>query len=419
MSNEIIQSVRGMRTLKGVNFNNFKNVIDISSRIAKEFNYQGIELPIVEHSEVFHKTLGDTSEIIEKEIYNFTDKGGKSLTLRPEFTAGIMREYIESKSYKTNTPYKYFSYGPAFRYNRPQTGRYRQFYQINFEHIGYQDDFFDAEIIHLAFSILKELKINNVTLELNSLGCKESRANYKNIISTYFQKYKQDLSLENQKKIDKNPIGILDSKQCSDQELIVNAPKIEESYTKSSYLYFDKIKKYLSLLNIDFKINPYLVRGLDYYSNIIFEFKTNISSQQNTLIGGGRYDDLATIMGHQSTPSVGCAGGIDRIANMINDQISILDPNSCVIIPISKEFNEISILLAKKLRDSKIKVMLDFMSDIGKQILRAANSNIKFAIFIGEEELRRNQYKVKNLITKEEERIPFHNIFAIFENNNK
>lgn len=398
MSNKLLP-LRGMKDLMPDDFCLHDHIKNISKNIGSLYGFTEVATPILEYTEVFDRTLGDTSDVISKEIYSFLDRKGRSIALRPEFTAGVMRAFI-SNSCNNNLPFKAFSYGPVFRYDRPQEGRQRQFYQINFEHIGADGAFADAEIIKLASHILAELGLVDITLELGSLGCTESRVKYQEALVQYFSAYYDQLSADSQRRLQKNPLRILDSKEEGDKKIVKDAPIIANYYTNQASDYFDQVKEYLSILGVQYKVNPRLVRGLDYYSHTAFEFTTDRLGAQGTVLAGGRYDGLCKLMGGEPTPAIGFAAGIERIAMLLDFKKIV--PKLSFIIPIGPEVEEYAINLSTLLRQQGISVMIDFNGKIGKRVQRAISSFAQFIIFVGADELSNGKYKVKNLELQEE-----------------
>ena len=334
MSNNL-QPIRGMKDLLPDDYQAQSSIIKTAEDVATIFGYRTMSTPITEYTSVFARTLGDTSEVVSKEMYSFLDRSDESITLRPEFTAGIMRAFI-SNGLHHQVPLRFFSYGPVFRYDRPQAGRQRQFHQINFEYLGADGPYTDAEMLKMAQTLLTDLGImDNITLELNSIGCTESRAKYTEALTAYFSKYKNDLSPESQLRLEKNPLRILDSKSEQDKKLIPDSPVITGYYTDESKEYFDKVLEYLDILDVKYTLNPRLVRGLDYYSHTAFEFTTDKLGAQSTVLAGGRYDGLSKIMGGPELPAIGFAAGIERIALMREYQAKFARP--IVIVPIGDE----------------------------------------------------------------------------------
>jgi len=395
-----IQPLRGMKDLLPADYRIHDYIISKARNIGKLYGYQSMSTPIIEYTKVFDRSLGETSDVISKEIYSFLDKSNDSIALRPEFTAGIIRSFI-SNNLQQNLPLKFFSHGPVFRYDRPQAGRQRQFHQLNFEYIGAENAYCDAETIKLASDILVGLEIDKDTvLQLNSLGCNESRNLYQQKLVEYFTDYKDKLSEDSQKRLGKNPLRILDSKDENDQKIVSSSPLMADYYTLESQKYFDDLLKYLDLLDVNYTINPRLVRGLDYYCHTAFEFTTSSLGAQSTILAGGRYDGLCSTMGGAPTPAIGFAAGIERLALMRNYDLHA--PKPVFIMPIADSNLQYCLKIADQLRAQGIIIILDAMGKIAKRMQRANAAKAKYVIFIGDEEQASNSFKLKDLDKQEE-----------------
>jgi histidyl-tRNA synthetase len=396
-----LQSLRGMKDLFGEEFQIHNYIIEIAKKISSLYGYEGASTPILEYTKVFDRTLGDTSDVVSKEMYSFLDRNNESVALRPEFTASIIRAFI-SNGLQQKLPLKLFSHGPVFRYDRPQAGRQRQFHQLNCEYIGSNDPYADAEVIKLAAHLLTNLGIiNNVTLEINSLGCRESRAAYQNALTGYFTKYTNELSEDSRKRLEKNnPLRILDSKSEQDKKIASQAPFIADYYTKESRDIFDQVLHNLDILNVTYKVNPRLARGLDYYCHTAFEFITDKLGAQGTVLAGGRYDYLCKLMGGPDVPGLGFAAGIERMALMMDYQHKKVA--FVYVIPIGNECRDYTIKLADYLRTSGVPVALELDGKVQKRMERALKDGAEYIIFAGEEEMKNNNFKLKILATKEE-----------------
>jgi len=383
-------------------------VINTARRIGSYYGFGELDTPIMEFTNVFSRTLGETSDVVNKEMYTFEDRGGNSITLRPEFTAGIMRAVI-SGGMTQNLPLKFFSSGALFRYERPQKGRYRQFHQIDFEIIGIDKPITDIEIIALAKQILAELGIwERITLEINSLGCFESRNNYRKAIYEYFSQYKDELSEDSKARLEKNPMRILDSKDKKDKELGENAPKMSDYYTEEAKSFFDKVLAGLDSLGIEYEINEKLVRGLDYYCHTVFEFTSNELGSQGTVLAGGRYDGLSEMMGGNKIPAVGFAGGIERLCELSNYQE---EQTRCIsVIPIGEQAEAEAIKIATDLRNKDFYVDLGYSGNLKKRLQKANKINAQWAIIIGEEELAKNIVILRDLDSGEQKEVDILNI---------
>jgi histidyl-tRNA synthetase len=398
-----IQPIRGTKDIMNLDALLFNHIVDISRTQSNLFNYNEIITPIFEFSEVFHRTLGDTSDIVSKETYTFMDRDKTSITLRPEFTAGVVRAFIFN-SLTQDLPQKLFSYGPVFRHERPQKARYRQFHQINCEFFGAKGFLSDAETIDLAYSILKNLNLSSIiTLEINSIGDIESRNIYKEKLITYLEKYKNDLSETSLERLYKNPLRILDSKDENDKKILSTAPIMLESMTDFAKKYFDNLLQALTNLNIEYTINPKIVRGLDYYTHTVFEFTTNQLGSQGTVLAGGRYDGLVELMGGPQVPAIGFAAGIERLVELLKLQDHKASINNIYsIIPIGEKAEQAALKIAHTLRHTGIICDLDFSSKVDKRFKRANKLSAKGAIILGDEEISKNTLKYKDLLTGNE-----------------
>ncbi|PPR47200.1 MAG: Histidine--tRNA ligase [Alphaproteobacteria bacterium MarineAlpha5_Bin9] len=415
----IIQPARGTHDYYGDKINLYNRIRSIISKIAKIYDFKEIQTPIFELSNLFKKPLGENSDVILKEMYTFEDKNETMLSLRPEFTTPIIRAAI-SNNLISNLPLKLFSFGPTFRRERPQKGRYRQFNQINFEIFGTHDPYSDVELINLADKFLKEIfSINklieqNITLEINSLGDIHTIQKYKENLTTYYEKYKFDLSEDSVKKIKLNPLRILDSKKEIDNKINLGAPKIKNFYSKESHQAFDKVQSYLNNENISYKINNNLVRGLDYYCHTVFEYKTSNLGTQDTLIGGGRYDGLIKNIGGPDVPGVGWAGGVERILLMLKN----LKENKAIVelIILDDESKEYGTKILSSLRNKNVSTKYSYNKNIKKILKRASNENINFVIIVGENELNNKTFVLKDLKKEKQEIIKIAELDEIIKN---
>lgn len=402
MSNKL-QSLRGTKDLLPEAFSLHEYIINTARKIGELYNYKAMSTPILEYTNVFDRTLGDTSDVVSKEMYSFLDKSGESVSLRPEFTAGIIRAFI-SNGLTHQLPLKFFSHGPVFRYDRPQAGRQRQFHQINFEYIGAEGAVTDAETIKLAQDILSHLGLmDDITLELNSLGDSESRGLYQKKLVEYFTDHKDSLSEDSLKRLEKNPMRILDSKDEGDQKLNANAPLIGDCYSDAAKRYFDNVLQYLDALKVPYVINPRLVRGLDYYCHTAFEFTTKTIGAQSTVLAGGRYDGLSSIMGGPEVPAIGFAAGVERLALMAKYEAS--EDRYVAILPLSENDIAVALEISDYLRQEGLKAVLDVKGKLDKRLARALEKNAQYAIFIGEEERVQQIYKVKDLDNRQEHKV--------------
>lgn len=397
-----MRPVRGMKDLLIDDYAIHNYIESKALEVGKLFAFSQISTPILEYSDVYFRTLGEYSDVVSKETYSFTDRGGDLITMRPEFTAGIMRSVL-SNGLIHNLPLKFFSSGPIFRYDRPQAGRQRQFHQINFEYIGGESSpYIDAQIISLACSFLNSIELlHEVKLEINSLGCTQSRQNYLNFLVKYLENYKNDLSEDSKNRLEKNPLRILDSKSENDRKILENAPLIKNHFTKEASYFFEKLLTLLDSLKIKYHVNHKLVRGLDYYCHTAFEFTSENLGSQATVLGGGRYDGLSKIMSQKyDFPAIGFAAGIERLAILSKKTHSA--QSYIAIITIGDDSYDFAFQLSDELRNEKIASLLYSPGKIGKKIEQATKDNCKYAIFVGQDDIKLQKFKLKNLENGEE-----------------
>jgi len=316
---ETPRPIRGTQDIFGAEAEAFAFVVETFERVRKLYRFRRVEMPVFEKTEVFSRSIGETTDVVSKEMYSFEDRGGESLTLRPEFTAGIARAYL-TDGWQQYAPLKVATHGPLFRYERPQKGRYRQFHQIDAEIIGAAEPQADVELLVMADQLLKELGIaDGVTLHLNTLGDADSREAWRLALIDYFRGVKGELSEESQDRLEKNPLRILDSKSPQDQAFVADAPKIDDFLSAEARGFFAAVTAGLDAAGVAWSRNPALVRGLDYYRHTAFEFITDRLGAQGTVLGGGRYDGLMESLGGAPTPAVGWAAGIERLAMLVGE----------------------------------------------------------------------------------------------------
>ena len=390
-----INPIRGAHDLFGEEINKFNKIISEVKLVASQFSFNELITPIFEYSELFKKPLGEQSDVVLKEMYTFKDRNDDEITLRPEYTTPMIRAVI-SNGLLNNLPAKFFGTGQMFRRERPQKGRYRQFNQINFENFGSNDLFADIEIINLANIILKKiLPNNNIKLHINSLGSRENLKDYKKILFNFFNENKNSLSRESIDKINSNPLRILDSKNKEDIEVVKKSPKLIEFLSKDNLKNYEEIKKCLINLEIPIYEDSTLVRGLDYYCNTVFEFKTDEIGSQDTLIGGGRYNGLIKTLGGKDLPGVGWAGGIERIMLLMDNVVNlnqyihfaILDP----------EYKTHALKAYDFLIKNNYSVYWNYKFNLKKSLSIANEKNANYVVIIGESENINDNFSVKNL----------------------
>ncbi|MEQ8666652.1 MAG: histidine--tRNA ligase [Rhodospirillales bacterium] len=398
MSN--LQPVRGTHDILPDDMRRHLMVTDTARDVAALYGFEELATPIFEFTEVFSRTLGDVSDIVTKEMYTFEDKGGDRITLRPENTASVMRAYM-SNGLQQSLPCRFFYRGPMFRYERPQKGRQRQFHQIGVELIGIAEPLGDVEIIAVGSQILDYLGIRDRTvLEINSLGDTESRDAYRAKLVEYFGAYESELSQESRERLSRNPLRILDSKDEKDRKIVADAPRFADSLTSDATAFFDEVLGRLDDLGIAYQLNPRLVRGLDYYCHTAFEFTTTELGAQGAVLAGGRYDGLVGQMGGPTTPGVGWAAGVERLAMMIDEPEPLNRPIS--VIPVGDDAFEPCFRLVQRLRHAGFAVDFGYSGNMKKRMKRADKARSVAAVVIGSDELAKDVAAVRDMETGEQ-----------------
>nr|YP_009393614.1 Histidine-tRNA ligase [Bostrychia simpliciuscula]ARW62176.1 Histidine-tRNA ligase [Bostrychia simpliciuscula] len=384
-------------------------VYSIAYEILTLYNYKEIRTPLLENTILFNRSIGNYTDIVNKEMYSFLDQGERNISLRPEGTASIARAFISNKLYLRKKINRLWYLGAMFRYERPQKGRQRQFHQLGIECIGSPNPIADVEVIRLATKILKALKCLEYKLEINSIGNIEERNLYQTQLINYLNKYKYELDISSQNQLKTNPLRILDSKNSKTQEILWEGPKLKDFLKSKSLDHFNEICNHLNSLNISYEINEYLVRGLDYYNYTAFEIKEQSLGSQNTICGGGRYDQLIQQLGGPKTPSVGWAIGIERLVIITQNQLKIQQDNKKIYIAVQIQSNKIRNQIwdiIKTLEELKINFELDLShSSLHKQIKQANQISAKICFIIGEEEIKNEYITVKWLQTGTQQKI--------------
>ena len=398
-----------------------KYVEKLLGALMEKYNYEFVRTPIFESSDLFHRGVGETSDIVSKETYDFVDRGNRNMTLRPEGTAGVVRSFIENKRYAdASLPVKNWYYGPMYRYERPQSGRFREFYQFGVEVFGTNDPMMDAEIISIAVNFYKLLGLKGIKVNINSLGDTESRLKYKEALIKHFEPHINNLCEDCKNRFLKNPLRILDCKVDHDLDIMKNAPKIIDYLNEESMRHFEEVKKYLDIMEIEYSVNPNIVRGLDYYTNTVFEVEADIKDfgSQNVLCGGGRYNSLVEVLDGPNTPAVGFALGIERLLNAIDAEgIDIVEEDLDIyIIPMSENEKTYSYKLCQDLRMSGFNTDIDYMNrNIKGNFKQADRLKPKYVVIIGEEEVSSNILTIKNNDTKQEYKVNKEEILDFFD----
>lgn len=395
-----LQPVRGTHDLLPIDAAKHRAVSELARRIGGLAGYEEIVPPIFEFSEVFHRTLGESSDVVSKETYSFEDRGGESITLRPELTASIARAFI-SNGMQEQLPCKFFYAGPAFRYERPQKGRQRQFHQIGLECLGIQSYHADVEMIALGEEILRALGLGeHVRLELNSLGDEESRTAYRDALVAYLSQYKNDLSEDSQIRLEKNPLRILDSKDEGDKKIVADAPSLADHFTDEARRFFDSVQEGLACLGISATVNARLVRGLDYYSHTVWEFVTDALGAQGTVLAGGRYDQLIRMMGGAPTPGIGWAAGVERLVALRDELgVEVSEPHGAkvAVIPMGDEADAMAFRTLQQLRKAGIHAEVIVGGAMGKRMKKADKMRATHAVVIGEDEVKANVVTLRSM----------------------
>ena len=398
----MITKPKGCYDVTGDVARKYQKICEVVSAYAKIYNYKYIRTPLFESTELFKRGVGDTTDIVQKETYDFTDRGGRNFTLRPEGTAGVVRNFIEDKLYgNQSSVVKEFYIGTMYRYERPGLGRNREFTQFGVECLGSDDEMMDAEVISLSYNILKELGLD-VTIKINNLGSVEDRENYKKALVEYLTPHINDLCEDCQNRIKTNPLRILDCKVDDQNEILKNAPSILDYHSKESNERFNKVLSYLDYLDVDYEIDNTLVRGLDYYDYMVYELKLNDSL---ALGGGGRYNHLVKNLGGPEVPAVGFACGIERIINEMSDDS--LDNIDVYVMCVNDEEKIKANIITQDLRLNNIICETNVMGkSLKAQFKEADNMNAKNLIILNSEDLSKGLVTVKDNVTKEEVKVP-------------
>lgn len=415
----MIQKLKGTYDVYGDLSLKHDYVKKLFQEVCESYNYSYIETPLIERSELFHRGVGETTDIVTKETYDFLDRGNRANTIRPEGTAGVARAIIENKLYNT-LPLKLWYSGSMFRYERPQKGRYRELRQLGIESYGSKNPIMDAEVISLAVNFLKELGLKDVVVKLNSIGGIETRKRYREDLIKHFKSNINEFCSDCKERIEKNPLRILDCKIDSENDLVKNAPSILDYLSEEEKDHFDKVKEYLDVLDVNYEVDSSLVRGLDYYTNTVFEFESKIKDI-GAIGGGGRYDNLLSSLDGPDVPAVGFALGFDRIISVLDElEINASRDNSLDIylLTISDNENNYALELAQNLRMCGYKVDMDLSGKTMKAKFKESDRyKSKFVIVIGEDEVKSGNLTIKDTLTKEEKKVNYDNLIDFLDTN--
>jgi histidyl-tRNA synthetase len=399
-----LQPARGTQDLLPETARRHRRVSEAARECAALYGFAEIATPIFEFTEVFSRPIGEHTDIVSKEMYTFTDRGGEEVTLRPENTAGVVRAVL-SNGLTQSTPLKFFYSGPMFRYERPQKGRFRQFHQIGVELLGVAQPQADIEVIALGQRILNDLGIaKNVTLELNTLGDSESRAEYRKVLVAYFSGRKSELSEDSVRRLETNPLRILDSKDAGDIRINADAPAFDDYLNPASKDFFARVRGGLERIGVGYRLNPRLVRGLDYYTHTAFEFVTTDLGAQGTVMGGGRYDGLVEVMGGPAMAGVGWAAGIERLALLIDEPPAPARP--VVLVPIGDTAEALMLKMSEELRDAGLVVELGYSGNVQRRMRRADRLGARAAVLMGDDEIGAGTATLRDLDSGAQEAVP-------------
>ena len=413
-------NVKGTRDIIEKEANGFNYIENLLKQICELYGYNEVRPPVLEYTELFVRGVGESSDVVRKEMYTFLDKGERSVTLRPEFTAGVMRLLVQNKLLSTNElPYKIYYTGPVFRYERPQLGRYRQFNQFGVEAVGNASPEIDVETISLAYTILSSLNLENVVLKINTIGDDESRNNYRQALKTYFSQYLDQMCPDCHSRFELNPLRILDCKVPEDQKIVANAPKMKDYLSQNAKERFEKVLSLLKTLDIPFEVDDTLVRGLDYYSETVFEFHYTSENGNNygAIGAGGHYANLVKEIGGPDVAGVGFSFGIERLYSVLEDDGLLGDglsnPIEIYVMPLGEVAKPLAMQTAIALRLAGYRT--DYCFDnvkLGNMFKRAERKGARFAIIVGEDEVKKQEVIIKNMQTTEQFSCPLNELVA-------
>jgi histidyl-tRNA synthetase len=412
----MIRSPRGTNDILPNSIGRWHYLEEVIRKITSLYNYSEIRTPIFESTEVFSRSIGETSDIVNKEMYTFLDRSENSITLRPEMTAALVRSCIQNSLANRGELERLWYYGPFFRYERPQKGRFRQFHQFGVECLSSPNPESDAEVLLLANHLIKELGIADYTLNINSIGNSGSREVYRNKLVEYFSKYENDLSYDSQSRLKTNPLRILDSKDENDKKLIENSPNIVDSLDKESKEHFEAVLSILEAVGVNYNISNTLVRGLDYYSHTVFEFQSNALGSQDSFGGGGRYDGLFEQLGGKPTPAVGFAMGVERLVLILEAIASNVSDTTLdfYVLFAEEELKLMAIKIAEQLRNLGFSVANDLQSKSLKSQMKDANKNkSNFVLILGKEEFEKSKFILKNMVSGQQQELSLESIATI------
>lgn len=415
---KLIKAIRGTKDIIGEDAKKYTYISNIAQEVFENYGYHFIKTPIFEETDLFKRGIGEATDVVEKEMYTFLDRGERSLTLRPENTASLVRAYLEHSIYNKEDVSRFYYNGSMFRYERPQAGRQREFNQIGIELLGEKSPIADAEIIAIGYRLLERLGIEDLEVKINSVGSNASRTEYREKLINHFKPHFEDLCEDCKSRLERNPLRVLDCKLDSSKDYFKNAPSIIDSLFEEEKKHYETVKKYLKIFGIKFTEDPTIVRGLDYYSSTVFEIVTNKLGSQGTVLGGGRYDNLLKQLGDKDIPAVGFAAGVERIMMLLNSYPSS-DANIYVAW-LGENTLDLALEITEELRKNNFKVSIDYNNRSMKSHMKKADKlQVSYTIILGEDELKNNKVVIKNFKTREQNEVDIENIVKFIKEANK
>ena len=407
---KLIKAVRGTKDIIGEEAKKYIYISNVAQKMFENYGYNFVKTPIFEETELFKRGIGEATDVVEKEMYTFKDRGDRSITLRPENTASLVRCYLESAIYAKEEISRFYYNGSMFRYERPQAGRQREFNQIGLEVFGEKSPKVDAEVIAIGYKFLEKLGISDLEVKINSVGSKESRTIYREKLIEHFSKHLDDMCDDCKDRINRNPLRLLDCKVDKDKDFYKSAPNIIDFLFEDERKHYEDVKKYLDIFGIKYTEDPTLVRGLDYYSSTVFEIVTNKLGSQGTVLGGGRYDNLLKELGDKDIPAVGFATGVERIMMLLGENYPKNNPD-VYIAWLGENTSETALKIAESLRDNDIKVYIDYSEKGMKSHMKKADKlSVRYCIILGEDELNKGIVLLKDFSTREQKEVKIEEI---------
>ena len=407
---KLIKAVRGTKDIIGEEAKKYVYISNVAQKMFENYGYNFVKTPIFEETELFKRGIGEATDVVEKEMYTFKDRGDRSITLRPENTASLVRCYLENAIYAKEEISRFYYNGSMFRYERPQAGRQREFNQIGLEVFGEKSPKVDAEVIAIGYKFLEKLGITDLEVKINSVGSKESRTIYREKLVEHFKSHLDDMCEDCRDRINRNPLRLLDCKVDKDKDFYKSAPNIIDFLFEDERKHYEDVKKYLDVFGIKYTEDPTLVRGLDYYSSTVFEIVTNKLGSQGTVLGGGRYDNLLKELGDKDIPAVGFATGVERIMMLLGENYPKNNPD-VYIAWLGENTSETALKIAESLRDNDIKVYIDYSEKGMKSHMKKADKlSVRYCIILGEDELNKGIVLLKDFSTREQKEVKIEEI---------